>query len=187
MANKEQALIERQKRFVPIGVKLIGIISFIIVTALVGMTALATIFFSDEVRRSIQLSTFERAELVSQKVTTELRSFQDRGKLLAASVEGGLLFSGGDFSLTDLFFSQDEDIVAIGIITRDADGAFVTQASAMNTARLKLIGEAIGEPLDWLAGQEDAILTALRGGLRDTQCITILSLSYHGLIVSPRA
>jgi adenylate cyclase len=153
----------KKERFVPIGVKLIGIISFIIVAALSGMTLLATAFFRNEVERSTELTTFERADLVSQKVETELRTFQDRGKLLAAALEGGIAFSDTGVTLTELFFSQDEDILATGIVARDADGALVLRSAAKNAARLELIGEVSGGPLEWLGGQEDALAAAFRG------------------------
>jgi adenylate cyclase len=154
---------ERKERFIPIGFKLIGIISFIIIAALSGMTVLATVFFKDAVQRSIELTTFERADLVSQKVETELRTFQDRGKLLASAIEGGIVFSGTGVTLTELFFSQDEDILATGIVAKDVSGGFVLRASARNTARLELIGEIPGGPIEWLEGLDDALETAFRG------------------------
>jgi adenylate cyclase len=125
--------------FIPIGVKLVGIVSLILVSSLAGMTILATSFFSNDVARSVTLNTLDRADLISEKLEAELRTYVSAGQLIAASMEGGFVFYGTGASVTDQLLRQNPVFLETWIVGRDGSG-FAVQKAAVATERLKDIG-----------------------------------------------
>jgi hypothetical protein len=77
----------KRKPFIPIGVKLIGIVSLILVGSLGGMMLLATGNFGRTMERTLKDDTMNRAELLSKNVERDLRSVIAPGGLLAAEPE----------------------------------------------------------------------------------------------------
>jgi adenylate cyclase len=128
-----------REMFIPIGVKLIGIVSLILVSALAGMTILATSFFSNDVARSVTFNTLDRADLISQKLDAELRTYISAGQLIAASMEGGLVLQGTDSSMTDQLLRQNPMILETWIVGRNGTG-FSVQKAALKKERLEAVG-----------------------------------------------
>jgi adenylate cyclase len=114
--------IRKRERFIPIGLKLIAIITLLLVAALGSMTFLATSFFTREVERSAKLDTLERAELIAQKLEAQFGAIGDRAKLFASSLEGGISFGGTGAKLSSVFFEQDPDLLAVCVLRRAAGG-----------------------------------------------------------------
>jgi adenylate cyclase len=129
----------RRQVFIPIGVKLVGIVSLILVSSLAGMTILATSFFSNDVARSVTLNTLDRADLISEKLEAELRTYISAGQLIAASMEGGFVFYGTGSSVTDHLLRQNPVFLETWIVGRYGSG-FTVQEAAIETQRLKDIG-----------------------------------------------
>jgi adenylate cyclase len=125
--------------FIPIGVKLVGIVSLILLSSLAGMIILATSFFSNDVARSVTLNTLDRADLISEKLEAELRTYVSAGQLIASSMEGGLVFRGTGSSVTDQLLRQNPVFLETWIVGRDGSG-FAVQQMAIETQRLEDIG-----------------------------------------------
>jgi adenylate cyclase len=153
---------ESKERFVPIGVKLIGIISAILVLALAGMTVLATGYFSTEVERTVKLNTLDRAELISQRLDTELSGLVDRGRLLASSLEGGISYGGTGGKLSSLFFQQDRNLLAAALVVR-SKGGYAIAKSTLNDERLEEIAPDGYKPSAWLAGLDAQFASSFGG------------------------
>jgi len=127
---------QTKELFIPIGVKLIGIVSLILVCSLAGMTILATAFFTNDVERTINFNTLDRADLISQKLDTELKTYLSGGQLIAASMEGGLVFQGTGASVTGQLMKQNPVLLEAWIVTKKGDG-FAAAKTALNSSRLE--------------------------------------------------
>lgn len=84
----------KHKTLISIGFKLTTIVSLLLVLSLGGLTLLASLFFSEEVERTLRSSTLEQVDLVASKIESELEAAVGTGKLLAASLDGGLVYRG---------------------------------------------------------------------------------------------
>ncbi len=136
--NERKEKTSPREVFIPIGVKLIGIVSLILVSALAGMTILATSFFSNDVARSVTFNTLDRADLISQKLDAELRTYVSAGQLIAASMEGGLVLQGTETSMTDQLLRQNPMFLETWIVARDGSG-FAVQKAAVEKERFDAI------------------------------------------------
>jgi adenylate cyclase len=137
--EKRERLPSSRQVFIPIGVKLVGIVSLILLSSLAGMIILATSYFSNDVARSVTLNTLDRADLISEKLEAELRTYVSAGQLIAASMEGGLMFPGTGSSVTDQLLRQNPVFLETWIVGSDGSG-FVVQQRAVETERLENIG-----------------------------------------------
>ena len=104
--------------FIPIGVKLISITSLIIILALGGMTFLATQFFTADVETSVKFNTLERAEMIASKLQTDLTSLMEKGRLVSAALEGGLVAQGTGADVSSLFFRDGEGLLSVALASR---------------------------------------------------------------------
>ena len=165
---------EKRERFIPIGLKLIGIISLLLVAALVTMTLLATFFFTREIERTVKLNTLERSELIAQKLETQLGALRDRAKLFASSLEGGISFGGTGTKLSSLFFEQDPGLLAVCIVRRTSGAGtgtgkagggkgFTVVKYASSEERLSVIGADPRAAASWIGGMGDRLETAFSG------------------------
>jgi adenylate cyclase len=152
----------KRERFVPIGLKLIAIISLLLVAALGTMTFLATTFFTREVERSAKLNTLERAELIAQKLETQFNALGDRERLFASSLEGGISFGGTGAKLNSIFFEQDESLLAVCIARRTESG-YAVDKIATDDERLSRIGVDPKAANLWLAAMKDRLEEAFAG------------------------
>jgi len=154
--------IRKRERFIPIGLKLIAIISLLLMAALGTMTFLATTFFTGEVERSAKLDTLERAELIAQKLESQFGAIGDRAKLFASSLEGGISFGGTGAKLSSLFFDQDPDLLAVCIVRRSGED-FAVDKYAGNDGRLALLGANPGMDRAWLGSMRRRLDEAFGG------------------------
>jgi adenylate cyclase len=152
----------KRERFVPIGLKLIAIISLLLVAALGTMTFLATSFFTREVERSAKLNTLERAELIAQKLETQFNALGDRARLFASSLEGGISFGGTGAKLSSIFFEQDESLLGVCIARRTASG-YAVDKIATDDERLALLGADPKAAELWLAAMQGRLEEAFAG------------------------
>jgi adenylate cyclase len=152
----------RHERFIPIGLKLIAIISLILVAALGTMTVLATAFFTQEVERSAKLNTLERSELIAQKLETQFNALGDRAKLFASSLEGGISFGGTGAKLSSIFFEQDQSLLAVSIVRRSGS-RYEIDRIATDDERLALIAADPKAADSWLAAMKGRLDEAFAG------------------------
>ena len=118
-----------KRLFIPIGVKLIGIISLIIVAALGGMTFLATQFFTGDVETSVKFNTLERAEMIASKLQTDLTSLVEKGRLVASALEGGLVAAGTGGDVSSIFFRDGEGLLSVTLAAPGPRGLTVVKTS----------------------------------------------------------
>ncbi len=107
---------QKKVLFIPIGVKLIGIVSAILVIALLGMTLIATGFFTEQIEGSVRDSASENARLIADRTETELTALKDRARLVAAALDGGITLAQTGESLTMSVLEQDEGLVGVCIL-----------------------------------------------------------------------
>jgi adenylate cyclase len=151
-----------RERFVPIGLKLVAIISLLLVAALGSMTFLATAFFTGEVERSVKLDTLERAELIAQKLELQFGAIGDRARLFASSLEGGISFGGTGAGLSSLFFEQDPQLLAVCIVRRSGSG-YEMAKYAGDDERLSPLRAKPGTDRSWLEGMRARLEEAFAG------------------------
>ena len=145
----------RKDRLIPIGVKLIGIVSLLIVFSLAGMTLLATSFFSTDVEQTVKLDTLDRAQRLSQKVETDLDSHMAVARLIAASLAGQLVYQGTGTDVTDQLLSQQPDFLGVTIL-QGPSGAPSVQKESWRTSLLASRG---------VTAPDDAALVGATGSL----------------------
>jgi adenylate cyclase len=128
------------KPFIPIGVKLIGIVSLILVGSLGGMMLLATGNFGRTMERTLKDDTMNRAELLSKNVESDLRSVIDSGALLASDL--GKAPRDAKARADDLpsGLSAIPDLVAVFLLSRDERGALRIDRAVRSGERLSAIG-----------------------------------------------
>ena len=77
--------VRRKRRFlIPIGVKLITIISLIIIASLFSMTFLTTYFFSDDSEVRIRENSLKLSQVIALKVKTDFSSLVEKANIMAA-------------------------------------------------------------------------------------------------------
>ena len=118
-----------QRLFIPIGFKLISITSLIIVVALGGMTFLATQFFTGDVETTVKFNTLERAEMIASKLQTDLTSLMEKGRLVAAALEGGLVAAGTGGDVSSIFFREGEGLLSVALTTPANPGLTVLKTA----------------------------------------------------------
>jgi Adenylate cyclase, family 3 (some proteins contain HAMP domain) len=156
----------RRERFIPIGLKLIGIISFLLVAALATMVVLATYYFTSETERTLKLNTLERSELIAQKLESQLGALRDKTSLFASSLEGSITVGGTDAKLSSLFFEQDSGLLAVCIVRRSASGkGYFVDKSASDPDRLSQLGVESASPNAWISGMAEALEGAFAGSI----------------------
>ena len=115
--------------FISIGFKLILIVSLLLGISLGGVTILSSLFFSKDIERTLRTNTMERVELLSDKIETDLKNTINSGRLIAATMEGGLVYAGTGIAATQELLAQNPQIRSVQIIT-NTDGLFTITDSA---------------------------------------------------------
>ena len=139
----EGQVFRMKKLFFPISAKLILIIGLLVMISLSGMTILATIFFSQETKRSVKLNTLERAELSASKIETELNILEDRGKMMASILDGNLAPTGKTATSVDTLFYQEDSSLLGEILVRRIGNKFRIDNKSFEQGRLEKIGAII--------------------------------------------
>jgi len=110
--------------FISIGLKLTGIVSLLLGISLGGLTVLSTWFFSNDTDRMIRSNTFERVELLSDKIETDISTRVNSARLIVSTMEGGLVYRDSDESATGALLERDGQILSLSVIERDGDSGF---------------------------------------------------------------
>src|SRR5574344_966074 len=110
--------------FISIGLKLTGIVSLLLGVSLGGLTVLSTWFFSNDTDRMIRSNTFERVELLSDKIETDITTRVNSARLIVSTMEGGLVYRDSDESATGALLERDGQIQALSVIERDEGSGF---------------------------------------------------------------
>ena len=124
----------KKKLFIPIGVKLIGIVTLILIGSLGGIMFLATGTFGRTMERTLKDDTMNRAELLSQEIESDLRASIDTGRLLAASLETSVQTSSTDTDDASAFLAQVPDLVAAFVVSEDQQGGSTRSDRAVHSS-----------------------------------------------------
>ena len=108
--------------YLPIGVKLIGIVSIILIASLAGMTLWTTNQYTNDVQRTVKYNTLDRADLISQKVASDLQALINAGRLIATSVDGGLMYRSSNASITNDLIKLEPDMISLWVLSQDSSG-----------------------------------------------------------------
>ncbi len=117
------------KFFIPIGFKLTGMVSLILGVSLAGLTVVSTLYFSSEIERTLLTNTQERVELLSDKIETDLTNEKNASRLIAATLQGGLVYGGTGLAPTDELLAQNPVIRAVHILDRSSGAVAETAAT----------------------------------------------------------
>ena len=110
--------------FISIGLKLTGIVSLLLGVSLGGLTVLSTWFFGNDTDRMIRSNTFERVELLSDKIETDITTRVNSARLIVSTMEGGLVYRDSDESATVALLERDGQIQSLSVIERDGPSGF---------------------------------------------------------------
>jgi adenylate cyclase len=111
---------KKKKLFLPISFKLITMISFIVISALLAVTVMATYFFMSDNKVRAMEDTLNYSTLISKKVYTDLTSIVEKGKVAAINLHGA--GSGNQASaqaFMETLISRDPDMIFVGLMDRD--------------------------------------------------------------------
>jgi len=144
--------------FISIGVKLTGMVSLLLGVSLAGLTVLSTWFFSTEIERTLRSNTLERVELLSDKIDTDLHTSINSGRLIAATMEGGLVYQGTGASATNELLSQNENLQTVLIVTKtDNQPVILKEAGNSVDNNSSVMLSALGKKLDTVFAGETII------------------------------
>ncbi len=108
----------KSRFFIPIGFKLTGMVSLILGVSLAGLTIVSTLYFSAEIERTLLTNTQDRVELLSDKIETDLMNEMNAARLIAATLQGGLVYGGTGVAPTEELLAQNPVIRAVHILVR---------------------------------------------------------------------
>ncbi len=125
--KKEKNNPEKKKRrfIIPIGFKLISMISLIILAALSLMTLLATYNFTQDNEVRIRESSHKLAQVVGLKVEADLRTLREKGTLIVSSLlkeQGSEEDREWSTYISELVFQSGADILFTGIARKSPRG-----------------------------------------------------------------
>jgi len=115
--------------FISIGFKLILIVSILLGVSLSGLTLLSSWFFSADIERTLRTNTMERVELLSDKIETDLATTINSARLIAATMEGGLVYAGTGTAATEELLAQNKRILNVRIVTMENGVPTVTSSA----------------------------------------------------------
>jgi len=110
---------EKKKRFLPISVKMIIMISIIVLVSLLAVTTAATYFFRADNKIRAMEDTLNYSSLISKKVNTDLSSIVEKARLAALNLQ-----RGGGYSLSssqafvEMMFDRDPHMIFIGVMDK---------------------------------------------------------------------
>ncbi len=148
--------------YLSIGVKLIGIVSLLLILSLAGMTLWTTSQYTNDVRRTVKFNTLDRADLISQKVESDLQSLINAGRLIATSVDGGLMYRTSKASITDDLIKLEPDLISLWVLTQDQSGLHLVNRLD-NKAKIVRADLTMPDPLQVLAHAPESFKQAFAG------------------------
>jgi adenylate cyclase len=154
---------KKKELYIPIGVKMIAIVSLILVGSLGGMMFLATGNFGRTMERTLKDDTMNRAELLSQKIESDLRSFIDTGRILAASLETGIQTSASGTDDASASLDQVPDLIAAFILSEDEAGKPKIERAVHSSERLSTVGLAMPERVRLIEGHAAELEACFQG------------------------
>jgi adenylate cyclase len=114
--TKPEITPRQEKIRLPIAVKLIGIISLVILSALTAVISLASTFFRSEIRNTIEDSNLQVADSTSQKFDSDFQSVADRARQVMQAYTLRSTEKSTPEELAGLaseLFTSEEEILAI--------------------------------------------------------------------------
>ena len=111
--NKSFSLLARMK----IRTKLISIITAILIVALSGMIFLASYFFKRDNKIRVEEMNLKMAEVISKKVEADFLAIVEKMYLMGTTMN-----QGQDYLFADQFFTNDKNLIFVGIVKRAPDG-----------------------------------------------------------------
>jgi adenylate cyclase len=152
-----------KKKFVPIGVKLIGIVSLILIGSLGGIMFLATGTFGRTMERTLKDDTMNRAELLSQKIESDLRTSIDTGRILAANIETSAQASLSGVDDASEALAQVPDLVAAFVVSEDSQGKCKIDRAVCSSDRLAAAGLRMPDRARLIDGNAAELLACFKG------------------------
>ena len=116
---------KKKRLLIPIGFKLISIISLIVIISLISMTFLATYFFREDSEVRIRENSLKLASVIALKVEADFDSLQEKSQLIAsAMMKDKNVEEDREWSsfITDMILHDAEDIIYIGVADKSKKG-----------------------------------------------------------------
>lgn len=154
------------------------IVSLLLVLSLGGLTLLASWFFSEEVERTLRSSTLEQVDLVASKIESELEAAVGIGKLLAVSLDGGLVYRGSQEPATAEILRANPRLRDARLVRRPSDA--LELLAAVDTNR-QLVTPLVRTPS--LEDLDAAFGTALARAFAGELVVVNLSPEYAEVVV----
>lgn len=117
--------------------KLIGIISFLIITALSLMIIIATISFKRYIQATIESNNNSITALVSQKVESDLISAAEKLNLMGSAMGQEFKNDAEKYVFSKTFFTNDNNLLYLAITEKRADGSMAIIRSIENQDFMK--------------------------------------------------
>jgi adenylate cyclase len=164
--NRGKGVHEKSKasseRFFPLGVKLVSIVSLLLILSLGGMTVLASDLFKKDVEQTVKANTLDRAGLLSSKIENDLGGYINIGKLIAASLEGGLVYQGTGEGVASQLLSQQPDFL-FALLLGKRKGSVEVLGRSVDEARLAALEIALPASIFEEAGEAGIVASAFAG------------------------
>lgn len=154
---------KKKELFVPIGVKLIAIVSLILIGSLGGMMFLATGNFGRTMERTLKDDTMNRADLLSQKIESDLRSSIDTGRVLAAGLETAAQASATGTDDASVSLAQVPDLVAAFVLSEDETGKPKIERAVRSSERLSTISLVMPDRSRLIEGHAAELAACFKG------------------------
>ncbi len=126
MKKKNKTTEKKKRKFIiPIGFKLISMISLIIIVSLSVMTFLATYNFTEDNEVRIKESSHKLAQVVALKVEADFRALREKGTLIVSSIlkeQGSEEDREWSSYVSGLVFQSGQDILFTGIARKSPRG-----------------------------------------------------------------
>jgi len=109
----------RKRKFYPISLKMIIMISIIVLVSLLAVTVAATYFFRADNKVRAMEDTLNYSSLISKKVNTDLNSIVEKARLAAINLQRGRGYSlSSSQAFVEMMFERDPDMIFIGIMDK---------------------------------------------------------------------
>jgi len=112
--------------------KLIIIVSLVIISALTVMTVIATVFFKNDMQRTIETNNNRTTSIISQKVESDLFSIADKLNLMASAMNQEFKSEEQKYLFAKNFFTNDNTLLYLAIIRKTDDNKLIVTRSIEN-------------------------------------------------------
>ncbi len=110
---------EKKKKFLPISVKMIIMVSIIVLVSLIAVTTAATYFFRAENKIRAMEDALNYSSLISKKVNTDLSTIAKIARLASINLrKGDDKNRSASAAFTSLMFARDPDLIFIGVMEK---------------------------------------------------------------------